>query len=126
MRSLDKRFFIGFNVLYLGGLFLTLLFLAALSHSARPPFGDSFVWATKYLDGLVIGAIYLSLLILAILSWCFSIWKTWKITNADSVINKTRLMALGWLIGAPAFIFATSNYLLSAMRLLTDLLVKIV
>ena len=121
-----KPFFVKFNVLYLGGLFLSLLFLAALSHSARPSFGDSFIWTTKYLDGAVIAAVYLFLLILAVLSWCFSLWKTWKLTTADSAINRTRLFAFGWLFGAPIFIFMTAIYWLSAMRLITDFLVTVV
>ena len=121
-----KPFFIKFNVLYLGGLFLALLFLAALSHSARTPFGSSFLWETKYLDGMVIAAVYLSLLLLAVVSWCFSLWKTWKLTTTDSAINRTRLLAFGWLIGAPVFIFFTAIYWLSAMRLFTDFLVTVV
>ena len=121
-----KPFFIKFNVIYLGGLFFALLFLGALSHSARPPFGSSFIWTTKYLDGMVIAAIYLSILLLAVVSWCFSLWKTWKLTKSDSVINSSRLLAFGWLIGAPAFIFFTAIYWLSAMRMITDFLLTVV
>ena len=121
-----KTFFIKFNVLFLGSLFFALLFLGALSHSARPPFGDSFFWTTRYLDGMVIAAIYLSILLLAVVSWCFSLWKTWKLTTADQTINRTRLLAFGWLIGAPVFIFFTAIYWVSAMRLITDFLVTVV
>ena len=121
-----KPFFIKFNVLYLGSLFFALLFLGALSHSARPPFGDSFFWTTKYLDGMVISAVYLFLVLVAVLSWCFSLWKTWKLTKSDSVINRRRLLAFGWLIGAPVFIFLTAIYWISAMRLVTDFLVTVV
>ena len=121
-----KPFFIKFNVLYLGGLFITLLFLGALSHSARPPFGDSFFWTTKYLNGFVIAAVYLFILIISVLSWFFSLWQTWKLTKKDKVINSTRLLAFGWLIGAPVFIFFTAIYWLSAMRLITDFLVTVV
>lgn len=121
-----KSFLLKYNFLYLGGLFLALLFLAALSHSARTPFGSSFLWKTKYLDGMVIAAVYLSLLLLAVLSWCFSLWKTWKLTKSDSAINRNRLLAFGWLIGAPIFIFLTAIYWISAMRLITDFLVTVV
>ena len=121
-----KSFLLKYNFLYLGGLFLALLFLGALSHSARPPFGSSFIWTTKYLDGMVIAAVYLSLLLLAVLSWCFSLWKTWKLTKSDSVINTTRLLAFGWLFGAPVFIYFTAIHLLSAMRLITDFLLTVV
>ena len=121
-----KPFFIKFNVLYLGGLFLVLLFLAALSHSARTPSGSSFIWTTKYLDGMFIAAIYLSILLLAVLSWCFSLWKTWKLTQSDSLINTTRLLAFGWLLGAPLLIFLTAVYWISAMRIFTDFLVTVV
>jgi hypothetical protein len=126
IRKWTASWFTKFNVLYLGGLFFALLFLAALSHSARPPFGSSFIWTTKYLDGMVIAAIYSSILLLAVLSWCFSLWKTWKLTTADNVINRTRLLALGWLLGAPTFIFFTAIYWVSAMRLITDFLVMVV
>ena len=120
-----KSFLLKYNVLYLGSLFFALLFLGALSHSARPPFGSSFIWTTKYLDGMVIAAVYLSLLLLAVLSWCFSLWKTWKLSKSGSVISRTRLIAFGWLLGAPVFIFFTAIYWVSAMRLITDFLVTV-
>ena len=121
-----NSFLIRFNVLYLGSLFFVMLFLSGLSHSARTPFGSSFLWETKYLDGMVIAAVYLSLLLLAVVSWCFSLWKTLKLTTADSIINRPRLLAFGWLIGAPIFIFLTAIYWVSAMRLITDFLVTMV
>ena len=121
-----NSFLIRFNVLYLGSLFFVLLFLSGLSHSARTPFGSSFLWETKYLDGMVIAVVYLSLLLLAVVSWCFSLWKTWKLTTAESAINRTRLLAFGWLIGAPIFIFLTAIYWVSAIRLITDFLVTVV
>ena len=121
-----NSFLIRFNVLYLGSLFFVMLFLSGLSHSARTPFGSSFLWETKYLDGMVITAFYLSLLLLAVVSWCFSLWKTWKLTTAESAINRTRLLAFGWLIGAPIFIFLTAIYWVSAIRLITDFLVTMV
>tara|TARA_E500000178_G_C16755691_1_gene632387 strand:- start:172 stop:540 length:369 start_codon:yes stop_codon:yes gene_type:complete len=121
-----NSFLIRFNVLYLGSLFFVLLFLSGLSHSARAPFGSSFLWETKYLDGTVIAAVYLSLLLLAVVSWCFSLWKTWKLTTADSSINRNRLLAFGWLIGAPIFIFLTAIWWVSAIRLITDFLVTVV
>ena len=121
-----NSFLIRFNVLYLGSLFFVLLFLSGLSHSARTPFGSSFLWETKYLDGMIVVAVYLSLLLLAVVSWCFSLWKTWKLTTADSAINRNRLLAFGWLIGAPIFIFLTAIYWVSAIRLITDFLVTVV
>ena len=121
-----NSFLIRFNVLYLGSLFFVLLFLAGLSHSARTPSGSSFIWTTKYLDGMVIAAIYLLLLLVAAVSWCFSLWKTWKLTKSDSLINTTRLLAFGWLVGAPLFIFLTAIYWVSAMRIITDFLVTVV
>ena len=121
-----NSFLIRFNVLYLGSLFFVLLFLSGLSHSARTPFGSSFLWETKYLDGMIVAAVYLSLLLVAILSWCFSLWKTWKLTKSDSAINRTRLLAFGWLIGAPVFIFLTAIHWISATRLITDFLVTVV
>jgi len=121
-----KPFFIKFNVLYLCSLFIVLLFLAALSHSARIPFGSSFIWTTKYLDGMVVTAIYLLLLLIAVVSWCFSLWKTWQLTKSDSLINAPRLLAIGWLLGAPIFIFFTMIHWISSMRVLTDFLVRVI
>ena len=115
-----NSFLIRFNVLYLGSLFFVMLFLSGLSHSARTPFGSSFLWETKYLDGMVIAAVYLSLILLAMVSWCFSLWKTWKITTADSAINRNRLLAFGWLIGAPLIVASNPVVFISAMRLITD------
>ena len=106
--------------LFEGGLFLALLFLAALSPSARPPFGDSFFWTTRYLDGMVIAVVYLSLLLLAVVSWCFSLWKTWKLTRSETLLNKGRMLAFGWLVGAPALIVSTPMFWLSAMLFVTD------
>ena len=117
-----KSFLLKYNFLYLGGLFLALLFLGALSHSARPPFGSSFIWTTKYLDGMVIAAIYSFILLLAVLSWCFSLWKTWKLTKSDTLFNKTRVLAFGWLLGTPTFIFFTAIYWVSAMQVFMDFL----
>jgi len=84
------------------------------------------MWATEYLNGNYIAALYLLLIIVAVISYFYSLWKTWKITKSNRLINRTRLLAFGWLIGAPIFIFLTAIYWVSAMRMVTDFLVTVV
>jgi hypothetical protein len=130
MKPLNKiiqlNFYIKFNVLYLGTLFFTLLFLGSIMNRARQFFGTGWMWATEYLNGNYILFLYVFLLIVAVISYFYSLWKTWKLTKSDSVINRTRLLAFGWLLGAPVFIFFTAIYWVSAMRLITDFLVTVV
>ena len=121
-----KSFFIKFNVLWLGGLFFVLLFLTAIVHSARFSPGDSLMWSTKYLDGIVVGVVMMGLLLLAVLSWGYALWKSWKLTKSDNVINAQRLAVFGYLLGAPVFLKLTGVYWLSAMRVITDRLVHVI
>ena len=121
-----KTFFIKFNVLYLGGLFFILLFFGSINYRARLAWGTSWMWTTEHLNGFYISVAYLLFLLVAVISYTYALWKTWKLTTADKVINRTRLLAFGWLIGAPVFIFFTAIYWLSAMRLITDFLVTMV
>jgi len=122
----NLSFLIKFNVLYLGALFFALLFLGSIMNRARQVFGNGWMWATEYLNGNYIAALYLLLIIVAVISYFYSLWKTWKITKSNRLINRTRLLAFGWLIGAPIFIFLTAIYWVSAMRLITDFLVTVV
>ena len=121
-----QLFFIRFNVLYLGTLFFALLFLGSIMNRARQVFGNGWMWSTEYLNGNYIAALYLLLIIVAVISYFYSLWKTWKITKSNRLINRTRLLAFGWLIGAPIFIFLTAIYWVSAMRMITDFLVTVV
>ena len=118
----NLSFLIKFNVLYLGGLFFTLLFLGSIVFRARLEWNTSWMWATKYLNGNYIAALYLLLLVVAIISYLYSLWKTWKLTKSDTLFNKTRVLAFGWLLGAPTFIFFTAIYWVSAMQVFMDFL----
>ena len=125
MRPL-QAFFVKFNVLYLGGLLFILLFLGSINYRARLAWGSSWMWTTEHLNGFYIALAYLLLLLVAVVSYAFAIWKTWKLTTADSAINRTRFLAFGWLLGAPVVIFLTAIYWVSAMKLFTDFLVTVV
>ena len=115
-------FFIKFNVLYLGALFFALLFLGGIMERFRRILGTGWMWATEYLNGNYILFLYVFLLILAVISYCYSLWKTWKLTKSDTLFNKTRVLAFGWLLGAPTFIFFTAIYWVSAMQVFVDFL----
>ena len=121
-----KSFFIKFNVLWLGGLFFLMLFFSAIQRSARFSASDSLMWSTKYLDGIVVGVVMMGLLLLALLSWCYALWKSWKLTRSDKVISAQRLAVFGYLLGAPIFLKFTGIYWLSAMRVITDRLVQVI
>ena len=111
---------IKFNVLYLGGLFLTLLFLGSIMFRAKLEWNTSWMWATKYLNGNYIAAIYLIVFLVSIISYAYAIWRTWQLTKSDNIINKQRVLAFGWLIGAPLIVVSNPLVFISAMRLITD------
>jgi len=121
-----KSFFIKFNVMWLGGLFFLMLFLSGMQHSARFSPSDSLMWSTKYLDGIVVAVVMMGLLLLALLSWCYALWKSWRLTKSDKVINARRMAVFGYLLGALIFLKFTGIYWLSAMRVITDRLVDII
>jgi len=89
---------------------------------ARRILGISWMWATEYLNGNYIAALYLILLVVAVISYFYSLWKTWKLTKSDTLFNKPRALAFGWLLGAPTFIFFTAIYWVSTMQVVTDFL----
>ena len=121
-----KSFFIKFNVMWLGSLFFLLLFLSGIQHSARFSPSDSLMWSTKYLDGIVVGVVMMGLLLLALLSWCYALWRSWKLTKSDRVFSKLRLGVLSFLTGVPIFIIIFGPWLLSAVRVITDKLVHLI
>ena len=121
-KIIQLNFYIKFNVLYLGTLFSTLLFLGSIMNRARQFFGTGWMWATEYLNGNYILFLYVFLLIVAVISYFYSLWKTWKLTKSDTLFNKPRALAFGWLLGAPTFIFFTAIYWVSAMQVFVDFL----
>ena len=112
--------------MWLGSLFFLLLFLSGIQHSARFSPSDSLMWSTKYLDGIVVVVVMMGLLLLAVLSWGYALWKSWKLTKSDNVINAQRLAVFGYLLGAPIFLKFIGIYWLSAMRIITDRLVHVI
>lgn len=114
------NFFLKFNVLYLGGLFFTLLFLASIMFRARLEWNTSWMWATKYLNGNYIAAIYVIVLLVSLICYGYALWKTWHLTKSDTILNKRRVLAFTWLIGAPVIIVSNPLFFISAMRLITD------
>ena len=116
----NLSFLIKFNVLYLGGLFFTLLFLGSIMFRARLEWNTGWMWATKYLNGNYIAAIYVIVLLVSIISYAYALWKTWQLTKSDTMINKRSVLAFGWLIGAPLIVASNPLFFISAMRLATD------
>ena len=108
------------NFLYLGGLFLTLLFLGSIMFRAKLEWNTGWMWGTKYLNGNYIAAIYVIVLLVSLISYAYALWKTWQLTKSDTIINKRRLLAFGWLIGAPLIVASNPLVFISAMRLVTD------
>ena len=115
-----KNFLIRFNVLYLGTLSFALLFLGAIILRGRIESGNAWVWSSPYLDSFVVASIYLILFFISIISYAYALWRTWQLTNSNTIINKRRVLAFGWLIGAPTFAAYTGMFWLSSMRLVTD------
>ena len=121
-----KSFFIKFNVIWLGSLFFLMLFLSAIQHSARFSPSDSLMWSTKYLDGIVVGVVIMGLFLLALVSWCYALWKSWKLTESDTFFNVQRLAVFGYLLEAPVFLKITGIYWLSGARIITDKLIHFI
>ena len=115
-----KNFLIRFNVLYLGSLCFTFLFLGAIILRGRIESGNAWVWSSPFLDSFVVASIYLILFFISIISYAYALWKTWQLTKSDFIVNNWRVLAFGWLIGAPLFIAYTGMFWLSAMRMITD------
>ena len=103
-----------------------MLFLSAIQHSARFSPSDSLMWSTKYLDGIVVGVVMMGLLLLALVSWCYALWKSWKLTKSDKLCNVQRLAVFGYLLGATVLLKITGIHWLSAARVITDRLVPFI
>ena len=88
----------------------------------RRMFGTGWMWATEYLNGNYILFLYVFLLIVVVISYIYSLWKTWKLTRSDTLFNKNRVLAFGWLLGAPTFIYFTAIYWVSVMQVFVDFL----
>ena len=115
-----SKFLLLFNGIDLGGLFFILLFLGSINYRARLAWGSSWMWTTEHLNGFYIAVAYLLLLLVAVISYAYAVWKTWKLTRSETLLNKGRMLAFGWLVGAPALIVSTPMFWLSAMLFVTD------
>jgi len=115
-----KNFLINFNMLYLGGLCFSLFFFGAITLRGRLETGSAWVWSSPYLDSFMVASIYLILFFISVPSYLYAVWKTWQLTKSDAIVNKRRVLAFVWLIGAPVFVAYTGMFWLSAMRMITD------
>ena len=120
LKNSNLTFLLKFNVLFLGGLFFTLLFLVSIMFRARLEWNTSWMWATKYLNGNYIAAIYVIVFLVSLISYAYALWKTWQLTKSTTIINKRRLLAFGWLIGAPIIVASNPIFFVSLTRLVTD------
>ena len=121
-----KSFFIKFNVIWLGGLFFSLLFLSGIQHSARFSPSDSLAWSTKYLDGISVSLVMIGLLLISLFSWGYALYKSWHLTKSEKMISTQRLFVFSYLLGVPVFLKFTGIYWLSAIRIITDRLVHLI
>jgi len=95
-----KSFFIKFNVMWLGSLFFLVLSLAGIQQSARFSASESLMWSTTCLDGIVVGAVMMGLLLLALLSWCYALWKSCSPLRCKGCVRSEFRSVLGqWLLG---------------------------
>ena len=124
MKNARNKFLIYFNVLYLGGLFFIIIILAGLLQRARLAWNTSWMWTTEHLDGFYIGIAYLFFLLVAVISYIYALWKTWKLTRSETLLNKGRLLAFGWLLGAPALIVATPMFWFPAILFISESLLQ--
>ena len=115
-----RVFFLKFNVLYMGSLCLILLFLSAIIARGRLESGTGFVWDSQYLNSSFVVSSYLLIFFISILSYLFALWKTWKLTKSATILNKTRIIAFGWLFGAPIFLYFSLMFWISLIRIFTD------
>ena len=78
------------------------------------------MWTTENLNGFYVFLTYMLLLLVAVVSYIYALWKTWELTRSETLLNKGRVLASGWLLGAPALIVSTPMFWLSAMLFVTD------
>ncbi len=110
------QFFIKFNVVYLGLLFLCFVFTAAVSSRVHIEFGGPLYWEYGY---QLIGVVLL-LYLIAIPSWVFAIVRTWKLSKSGLGSHKWRLIAISYLTLTPAVLALLGQYWVKAARFITD------
>ena len=110
------QFFIKFNVIYLGLLFLCFVFTAAVSSRVHIEFGGPLYW--KY--GYQLIGITLLLYLISIPSWLYAVIKTWGLEASEHQNYNIRLVAISYLLLAPVFLFWTGTLWVKVARLVTD------
>ena len=111
-----NKFFLRFNVIYLGFLFLCFVFTAAISTFITIEFGGPLYWQYGY---YLIGVVLL-LYLISIPSWVYALIKTWKLGASEHPSYKIRVVAIAYLLLAPVFLFWTGVYWVKMARLITD------
>ena len=124
MKNARNKFLIYFNVFYLGGLFFIIIILASFLQRALLAWGTSWMWTTEHLDRFYIGVAYLFFVLVAVISYIYALWKTWKLTRSETLLNKGRLLAFGWLLGTPALIVATPMFWFPAILFISESLLQ--
>ena len=109
-------FFVRFNVIYLGLLFLYFVFIGAISLRIHIEFGGPLYW--KY--GYQLIGVTLLLYIISIPSWVYALIKTWRLRASGQQNYKIRLGAIAYLLLTPVFLFWTGTYWIKMTRLITD------
>ena len=120
LNKVMRSYLFKFNVLYLGLLFFSFLFLGSIILRGRLETGNAWAWSSLYLDSVIVASIYLLLFFISVFSYIYAVWKTWMLTKAETVINRKRIFAFTWLIGMPLIIAFTGKLWISMMRLITD------
>lgn len=115
-RSKFNKFFVKFNIIYLGLLFLCFVFAGAISTRIRVDFGSILYWQYGY---HLIGIILL-LYLISIPSWVYALIKTWKIGVFERRSSKMQVIAIAYLLLAPVFLFWTGIYWVKMARFFTD------
>lgn len=109
------KFFIYYNVLYLGTLLLILLFLGSILINARTQTGTW--WAWEY--GFLTGFFYLLTLGLSFFSWAYGVYRTTLLTRPLNRLNLIKFLPLMWLISVPIVIILTTKFWIKIAQKMT-------
>ena len=120
LNKVMRSYLFKFNVLFLGSLFFSLLFIGSIILRGRLETGSAWVWSSLYFNSVIVASIYLLLFFISVFSYIYAVWRTWMLTKAETVINRHRIIAFTWLIGMPLFIVFTGKFWILMMRLITD------
>jgi len=120
MKTIKISSLIKYNVLYLGSLLFTLIFLGAIAHRGRLESGSGWSWSHPYLDSYIIAGLFLLILAISLISYVYAFYKTYQKTKIHGLLSRTRIIAFLWLISAPIVVWHSGVFWLNSMRILTD------